>query len=189
MMTVYNLTKERLMQHQFYPLDFLWCKELGVVAFQKENTFVFVKLYDEIQVNMDQIIKDVVKVRRNLERSQEVNIWNSYMLACLNALSTSYLELVMKVEKDTTAIRKYIIQQEKDLDRIPFLDNTRSEKVEPGLILDENSFSELGNIQEIVDFIRKYTFEEGGKLTSSKVKKSLEKSYSKELMKNENKKD
>ncbi|WP_336637727.1 ABC-three component system middle component 1 [Lysinibacillus fusiformis] len=189
MMTVYNLTKQRLMQYEFNPLEFSWCTELGVVAFQKENTFAFVKLYDDIEINANQIIKDVIKIRRNLERSSGVNIWNSYMIACLNSFSTSYLELVMKVEKDTTAIRKYIIQQEQDLDRIPFLDNTRSEMVEPGLILHEKAFLELGNIQEIVDFIRKHTFEEGGKLTSSKVKKVLEKSNSKEFMENENQKN
>lgn len=189
MMEVYNLAKERLMQREFNSLDFSWCGEIGIIAFQKNNIFVFIKLYDDIQINPDQIIRDVIKIRRNLERSTGVNIWNSYMLACLNSSSDSYLELVMKVEKDTTAIRKYIIQQEKDLDRIPFLDNTRSEVVEPGLILNENSFNDLGNIQEIVDYIRKYTFEEGGKLTSNKVKKIIEKSYSKELIGNENQKD
>ncbi|MBZ6489535.1 ABC-three component system middle component 1 [Priestia aryabhattai] len=188
-MKIYNLTKERLMKFDFKPVEFNWCADIGVVAFQRDNISVFVKLYEDIKLSNEIIVKDVIKIRRNLEKSLEVNIWNCYMLACLSPLSISYMELIMKVEKDTTAIRKYIIQQEKDLDRVPFLDNTGSENARPELPFHKDSFTELGNIQEIVDFVHEYTFEKGEKLTSHKVNKVLKEIHLKELIEHEDQKD
>ncbi|MCU4804542.1 hypothetical protein OCF14_08870 [Bacillus cereus] len=187
-MIVYNLVKERLMQHKFMQLELDWNAELGVVTFRKEHILVFLKLYDNPAVKSQDIIEDIVKVRRKLEKRPEFNIWNSYMLVCLNTSFDSYIELVMKVEKDTTAIRKYLVNEEKDLDRIPFLDNTRSKIVEPKKWFDKETFSELGDIQEIVDYIRKFTFEDGEKLTPKKAKNLLEEKYKKELVIDEDQK-
>ncbi|SCN02046.1 Protein of unknown function [Bacillus wiedmannii] len=179
------MVKERLMQHKFIHLELDWNAELGVVTFQKEHILVFLKLYDNPNVQSQDIIQDIVKVRRRLDKNSEFNIWNSYMLVCLNTSFDSYIELVMKVEKDTTAIRKYLINEEKDLNRIPFLDNTRSKIVEPKNWFNEKTFSELGDIQEIIDYIRKLTFEDGGKLTPKEAKKLLEQKYKKGLVTDE----
>ena len=82
----------------------------------------------------------------------------------------------MKVEKDTTALRKYLIIEESDINRIPFLDNTNSESVKPKKILDEE-VKKMGEVQELVNYVKELTLKEGGKISAKKLKSKLENNF------------
>lgn len=174
-MLVYNLIKERLFIHGFSYLESDWTKKLGIVAFRKAHINVFLKAYDK-DIQMSDIIRDTIGVRKHLEKSFEVNIWNSYMLFCPGKSDESYIDLAMKVEKDTTALRKYLIIEESDINRIPFLDNTNSESVKPKKILDEE-VKKMGEVQELVNYVKELTLKEGGKISAKKLKSKLENNF------------
>lgn len=186
-MLVYNLIKERLISHDFSHHESDWSIKLGIVAFRKGHINVFLKGYDKY-LEVADVIRDTIEVRKQLENNFEVNIWNSYMLICFEKSDKPYIDLVMKIEKDTTAIRKYLICEESDLDRVPFLDNTDSESVKPKKILTEES-KNLGDIKELVNLIQELTFQEGGKIAPKKLRSILETKYLKEIIGYENQED
>jgi len=103
-----------------------------------------------------------------------VNIWNSYMLICIEGSVESYFDLVMGIERDTTALRKYIIWQESDLNRIPFLDNTISEDVKPNRIL-EKEFEGNNDVKDLINSVQELTLQSGGKVPRNRLRETLKK--------------
>lgn len=186
-MLVYNLIKERLFFHGFSHWEMDWTIKLGIVAFRRGHINVFLKAYDK-NIEVTEILKDTIKVRKELEKNFEVNIWNSYMLICPEKSSESHIDLVMKVEKDTIALRKYLIWEESDINRIPFLDSTDSESVKPKRILNEE-YKDLEEINELVNFVQELTLQEGGKIAPKRLRDILETKLLKEVSHNENRKD
>lgn len=172
-MLVYNLVKERLFSCDYSCQEFDWTEKLGIVAFKSGHINVFLKSYD-MDVGAEDVISDTMEVRKQLVNSDGINIWNSYMLICTEGSSESYIDLVLKVERDTTALRKYVIWQESDINRIPFLDNTISENVKPKKIL-ENEYQGTGEVKEIVDLVQELTLQSGGKISRNRLKEMLEK--------------
>lgn len=174
-MLVYNLVKDRLFSCGFSYLELDWTINMGVVAFKKGHINVFLKPYDE-NIKATDILNDAIEVRKHLEKNPEINIWNSYILICPKASGKVYTELVMKVEKDTTALRKYLIYEEKDVNRIPFLDNTDSESVKPKRISDEG-YQGIEEIRVLVNLVQELTLQEGGKISPKKLKNMLEENF------------
>lgn len=170
-MLVYNLVKERLYLNAYSFQEYSWSAKLGVVAFRKNHINVFLKVYN-MDVEAKNIIDDTLKIRRQLVNNQEVNIWNSYMLIFLQEESDSYIDLVLNVEKDTTALRKYVICKESDINRIPFLDDTISEVVKPKSIL-ESEYQGAKEIKELINLVQTLTLETGGKIPRNKLKEML----------------
>lgn len=174
-MIINNLVNEKVKEQGFEYLGLNWDKELGVLTYKKNQIILILKAYYDSEVTNKEIINDIIKIRNNLEKKTQFNIWNSYVLVCLNTSYESYIDLVMKVEKDTTALRKYVIYNENDLKRIPFLDDTCSENLKIRNIFEDIEFDNLESIQEIVDYTKQISLVEGRKLTSNLSKEYLSK--------------
>lgn len=119
--------------------------KFNMMLFEKRDINVIVKQYEELNVEVVKL--DAVNIRLFIVEAGR-NIWNSYFLACLNN-SPSKLD-VCTLERDSRSVRKYIIQAEEDLYRIPFLDGEEIDKITPirisADILDKNpSLAQLLN--------------------------------------------
>ncbi|WP_211656158.1 ABC-three component system middle component 1 [Planococcus alpniumensis] len=177
-MLAYNLVKDRLYSCKYLHKEFEWTAALGVVAFSKEHINVFVKPYNS-DVEAKDIITDTMRVREKLAESQGINIWNSYMLICPEESIEKNVDLILTVEKDTTALRKYVIYSETDINRIPFLDDTISENVKPKKIL-EDEYQGSENVKELVILVQELTLQFGGKVSYKKLRETLGKKILKE---------
>lgn len=186
-MLTYNLVKERLFFYDYSYQEFEWTAALGIVAFSKGHINVFLKSYGS-DIEAKDIINDTMQVRQQLAESHGINIWNSYMLICPGGLSESYVDLILKVEKDTTALRKYVICNESDINRIPFLDNTISENVKPKKIL-ENEYQGTEEVKELVNLVQDLTLQLGGKISPKKLRDTLGKKILKGGRHHENSED
>lgn len=91
--------------------------ELGLSFYQHSIFKVLVYKTDHIDLEK---VKTVAFKVRNFFLSKDYNVWNTYFLICTNEELEK--EMVYVIERDTAALRKYVIQNENDLNRIPFLD-------------------------------------------------------------------
>lgn len=92
--------------------------DIGLSLYQNDIYKVLVYKVEKIDLNE---IKNVAFKIRNFFISNNLNVWNAYLLICSNKVLEK--EMVYLLERDTLALRKYVVQTEKDLSRIPFLDN------------------------------------------------------------------
>lgn len=104
------------------------------IEFDEETVFlnnysskisVVLKEYQKFQE--EKIIEDVVKTRAFL-RNLDINIWNTYYLILLDN-ELNYFEDVKKyysIEKNSKGIRKYLLVNNNDFIRMPFLEKKTS---------------------------------------------------------------
>lgn len=116
---VLNLIHNRLENKSFslVSTDNSIISELGLSLYQHSIYKVIVFKTEHIDLER---VKTVAFRVRNFFLSQDYNVWNTYLLICSN----EELEkgMVYEIERDTAALRKYVIRNESDLNRIPFLD-------------------------------------------------------------------
>lgn len=87
-------------------------------------------------------VRELVKKDENLS----VNIWNTYLIILLN--KNEFSEKYYYLERDTRNLRKYVLQIDEDINRIPFL--SKSNKLfnnsQESLVLN----SELDKLRKIL---------------------------------------
>lgn len=99
----------------------------------------------------------------------KLNINNTYLILCTN-IKIDY-ETFFMIERDTKALRKYVIRNEKDLNRIPFLDNTegsKGESIQMNYEVEENDY-----LKEILNYIKENSGQHN-KLNTQQIDYSVE---------------
>lgn len=118
-MDIYNFINNRLIEKGFESINSPEIEDLGAITYKSNiNQVVLKKIH--ILSEVQDIRAFSIKIR-NIMINENVNINNTYLLFCTNE-KVDY-ETFFKIERDTSALRKYVIRNEKDLNRIPFLDN------------------------------------------------------------------
>ncbi|WP_282675672.1 ABC-three component system middle component 1 [Lactococcus lactis] len=64
-------------------------------------------------------INNVAKDIRDIIKNDNFNLWNAYLLVLVN--KNSFKEKYYYIERDVRNLRKYVIQNENDILRIPFI--------------------------------------------------------------------
>lgn len=117
-MDIFNLTNNRLIEKGFQPYNSLEIEGLGAVIYRSPIKHVVMK-----KIHTKEELRDIRSYSskiRNILLDDGVNICNTYLFFCIGE-HTDY-ETFFMIERDTTALRKYVIRNEMDLNRIPFLD-------------------------------------------------------------------
>jgi hypothetical protein len=115
---IFNFTNNRLIEKGFEPYDSLEIEGLGAVTYRSSINHVVMK-----KIHTNEELRDIKSYStkiRNIMLDERVNICNTYLFFCIGE-RTDY-ETFFMIERDTTALRKYVIRNEMDLNRIPFLD-------------------------------------------------------------------
>lgn len=94
-------------------------------------------IYNE-QIVQDNLFKadmnDIASsIRNSIKKQDRYNLWNTYLLILVN--KNPFNERYYYIERDIRNLRKYVIQNEDDILRIPFIDsleNSINQKQENG---------------------------------------------------------
>ncbi|MGU3397251.1 ABC-three component system middle component 1 [Priestia sp. D51] len=146
-MDIFNSTNNRLIEKGFESIDLLEIENLGAVTYKSSINYVVMKKIHNHQELKN--IKSYAAEIRNILLSQKINIWNAYLFFCVSE-NINY-ETFFMVERDTKSLRKYVIRNDLDLDRIPFIDNHIGyKKIDPNVTTnsEENPY-----LTRIFDFI------------------------------------
>jgi len=117
----FNFTNNRLIEKGFKPTESQEIEDLGAVTYRSSINHVVLK-----KIHTHEELEDIRAYStdiRNIILNEKLNVNNTYLLFCINEeidYETFYL-----IERDTRALRKYVIRNERDLNRIPFLDNIK----------------------------------------------------------------
>ena len=123
---VFNYIHNRLEELGFERNDIEDFNELGLTYYKRNNKNIFLKSYDFIP-SLESIQNDSLNLRETLI-SLNMNAWESYFIISFDIDdSTTNLanDFNYLIERDNNSLRKYVIQVESDLNRIPFLDHTK----------------------------------------------------------------
>ncbi|MEB6550959.1 hypothetical protein MXL46_18025 [Heyndrickxia sporothermodurans] len=119
-MNNFNLVHNRLIQKNFKALENEEVEKLGFSLYGNETIRVFLKrLHMELELENINIYSNQIRI---LLLEQSENIYNSYLILCTDE-EINYEKFFM-IERNNIALRKYVVRDENDLNRIPFLDNT-----------------------------------------------------------------
>lgn len=146
-MDIYNLITNRLEEKGFVQVHMTEIDNLGSAVYKSYiNHVVLKKIHVEEQlIDLATYAFDI----KNQLLDNGININNSYLFFCFD-YDVDY-ETFFLIERDTVALRKYVILKENDLNRIPFLDDLKSEEKE----FDFDNFNEdefyLTELEEIIN--------------------------------------
>jgi len=115
-------------------------------------------------------INNIAKsIREVIKEYTKYNLWNTYFLIVVN--KNSYNEKYYYIERDVRNLRKYVIQNEMDILRLPFLDILNSNK--EAKQVEESLYFTSEKIKELYLGIRNKGGEQK-KLTNAEINKILE---------------
>ncbi|MGV3266478.1 ABC-three component system middle component 1 [Cytobacillus pseudoceanisediminis] len=140
--------------------EFVYCYN-----YEKKISLI-VKEYE--QFSQSSIVEDVMQVRMLL-RANEINIWNSYYIILAPRLSEQAEKKIYSIERNPKGLRKYVITNERDLYRIPFIKLEQSS----GILLNfESSFNDIlsSNDQDVIKFLEWIMESQGDTI---EIKKSI----------------
>jgi hypothetical protein len=163
---IFNSTNNRLIESGFEPLNLLEIENLGSVIYKSPINYVVMKKIHTLKELVD-VRTYSSNIRNILLEIGEINIYNVYLLFCID-FKIDY-ETFFMIERDTKALRKYVVRKETDLNRIPFLDNlTEDLNTEIAVTedIDENVY--LNIILDCIVSVK-------GKLSTKEIKTSVNK--------------
>lgn len=123
-MDIFNLTHNRLIENGFKVDTAIEMENMGSVFYRsKIHNVILRKIHNTEEIKS---IKSFSLNVRGIMMDYEENIWNTYLLFCIpNEVDA---ETNYEIERNTIAIRKYVICNEADLNRVPFLDEFKEVK-------------------------------------------------------------
>lgn len=166
-MDIFNLTNNRLIEMDFEVIELEGIDGIGGVVYKSPYNYVVLKkAYTSEELKN---ITNYSSIIRHIMLENKLNINNTYLIICTN-INIDY-ETFFIVERDTTALRKYVIRNGKDLNRVPFLDNSEHSK--------SNDFEVVYEIQQnnYLQIILNYIKENSGqhnKLNKQQIDYSIE---------------
>lgn len=91
---------------------------LGLLYYKSEERNVFIYSIKE----NDNLICDINNIAFKLKsvlKNKDINVWNSYMIICINIKEID--KDIMLIERDSKYLRKYVVIDDLDFERIYFL--------------------------------------------------------------------
>lgn len=119
--------------------------DLGCTLYSNNHFYVVVKYYKHPSKEI--IRNESIKIREELFHLN-FNVWNAYFLICIDDSVTK--DFMYLTEKDTKGIRKYVIKDLKDFDRIPILYRGNGEFTFNVELSNSNQFSEVKDLLELL---------------------------------------
>ncbi len=141
----------------------------NMLFFNKGIINVLVIQYSSLD-SLSAVNEDVLESRNHLASIPDINIWNTYALIIIEdsvGFETTYI-----LEKDSSSIRKFVLQSEEDFSRIFFLDTDELNDFIP-MSISKTKSEENITLKELYKFIK----EKGGetqKLKNKDVKEGIE---------------
>lgn len=125
-MDIYNIAANRLIEKEFNSIECKEIQNIGAVLYQSNiNNIILKKIHSVIELSS---IKEYSQKIRNIVSNSDFNLFNTYLLICIDMEELDY-ETFFMIERDTSSLRKYVIRNEMDLNRIPFLDGIKGDQI------------------------------------------------------------
>ncbi|WP_338658338.1 ABC-three component system middle component 1 [Paraclostridium sordellii] len=127
-------------------------ENLGLVYYTNNEKYVFV-YYIKEDVFMD--IDEISFKLREILIKEKVNIWNTYLIICVE--SKTFIEDIINIERNSKYLRKYVVKELLDIQRIYFLDNTisNSEYIENNVVASMNIRNIINKMKDEYGDIKK----------------------------------
>jgi len=150
-MNVYVETYNRLLGCHFKRVEIIESELSGIRFFENENLNVVLQNWEE---GMDdkKIIDETIFIRNFILR-KNMNVWNTYYLICADEEYAIEEDMIYSIEREATALRKFMIRSSKDLTRIPFLD-TYQENTDEIMNLSSYVLKDYEELSELINYIK-----------------------------------
>lgn len=137
------------------------------VLFRKGHTFAIICHYVN-QPSLDSIEEEAQNLR-NIMHKNRINAWNTYLLISFER-EIDFNDLFV-IERSSSSMRRYVITNEIDFNRIPFLDNIEV-ITNPFKITSQTTVGNDEQIKKIIGFFQKHN---GGnvKINSQTIQSEL----------------
>ena len=105
-------------------------QKIGYPTFYDEVNGILLIIYKE-QIIQNYLFREEINniaknIREVIKKDTRYNLWNTYFLIFVN--KNSFNEKYYYIERDVRNLRKYVIQNEMDILRLPFLDRSNSNR-------------------------------------------------------------
>lgn len=128
---------------------------LGVTILKKEHLNVIIQNLD-IGMELKDIKEEVIRMREKLHQVQ-INVWNTYYILCADEQIVDNENLFF-IERDSTGLRKYVVKEEEDINRIPFLDNQPVNRIDNPIKIKDS----ISKNDKTIDFLFNFIEENNG---------------------------
>jgi len=116
---MFNKVNNKLLEKGFISVESQEAEGLGSALYESKNIRVFLKeIHTDLEIKSLQTYANQI---RSLLMEQNKNIYNTYLVLCTS--EEIDFETFYMIERNTIALRKYVIRNADDLNRIPFLDD------------------------------------------------------------------
>ena len=145
-------------------------QEIDYPTFYDEANGKLIIVYNE-QITQDDSLREKINnisksIREIIKNHVEYNLWNTYLLVLVDI--NLFNEKYYYVERDVRNLRKYVIQNEKDISRIPFI-NMAEHKIDNDGVKG-HSYSPSVQIQ---DLYKNLMAKDGDRKKLSKISETL----------------
>lgn len=147
----YELTYRRLEEKGFKQYKESVLEHLGVAVFHKEHLSIIIQNL-ELGMGIKDIKQESIRIRERLHQIK-MNVWNTYYILCAGNENV-YREDLFFIERDSTGLRKYVVIEEADLNRIPFLDNLPVNVINNPIRIEGNLTENDTTIKNLYEFIQ-----------------------------------
>ncbi|MFP3511476.1 hypothetical protein SB775_17850 [Peribacillus sp. SIMBA_075] len=135
--------------------------------FRKDHIYIIVCHYvNDLDINS---IEEEAKNLRNLMHKRKINAWNTYLLISFER-DIEFQDLIV-IERSSKSMRRYVITNEHDFNRIPFLDNIEVVS-NPFEISSQTTVGNDEQIRRIIGFFQQHNGE-NVKIKSSTIQNKL----------------
>ncbi len=149
-MNAYEITFTRLKEKGFIEEKERVLSHLGVTVLKKEHLNVIIQNLD-VGMGLKDIKKETIRIREKLHQVQ-INVWNTYYILCADE-ETVDNEHLFFIERDSTGLRKYVVKEEEDINRIPFLDNQPVNRIDNPIKIKDSIAKDDKTIELLFNFI------------------------------------
>lgn len=134
-----------LKQNEFERIENKRTKELDLIYYKKKSINVFLGNQNYSTIGFREI-NNLSYHLREILIEEDINVYNSYLIYCIEKAEIKEEDIIL-LERSSKYLRKYIIRQVEDIDRIFFL-NKISNDIDLGI----NTFPQINeDIKEIVN--------------------------------------
>jgi hypothetical protein len=120
--------------------------QLGVVCYKNTHIHVVLQNWDD-GMSIESVGTEC-RVIRSLLMEMGANVWNAYYLLCSSSDDIDD-DLAFYIERNSVSLRKYVLRQDVDLNRIPFLDDIMINEIDNPLSFTE-SINETDSIISVL---------------------------------------
>ncbi|AJH72351.1 hypothetical protein DJ86_1878 [Bacillus cereus ATCC 4342] len=149
-MSNFNSVHNRLIQKNFKTLENEDVEREGFSLYVNDTISVFLKqIHTELELENIKLYSNQIRL---ILLEQSKNIYNSYLIICVDK-EMDYEKFYM-IERNNIVLRKYVVRDKNDLNRIPFLDNTVDGDGDNPETLQETEYTE--EVKRVLSLLEQY---------------------------------